>query len=43
LTAAALYVDGRVSEADAPALQLASWDLVDVFGARPAEQQLVPE
>ncbi len=40
--AMALYADGRVSAAAAPQLQMTSWNLADIFGALPADQQLVP-
>ena len=40
--AAALYVDGRVAVQDAGDLQLTSWNLEDVFSARPIEQRLQP-
>lgn len=37
-----LYADGRVTAAAAPELQITSWNLADIFGALPADQQLVP-
>jgi hypothetical protein len=40
--AISLYVDGRVQASSAPSLQLSSWNFADIFGARPASQQLVP-
>jgi len=41
--AMSLYVDGRVPSAFAPDLQLSSWNLADIFAARPASQQLTPQ
>jgi hypothetical protein len=41
--AMALYVDGRVPAASAPQLQLSSWNLADIFAARPASQRLTPQ
>lgn len=37
-----LYTDGRVIAGDAPALQMTSWNLGDIFDALPAEQRLSP-
>jgi hypothetical protein len=38
-----LYTDGRVSATDAPALQMQSWNLADIYAAMPAAQRLTPE
>lgn len=37
-----LYTDGRLSATEAPELQLASWDLADVFASMAVEQRLTP-
>ena len=37
-----LYTDGRLGPAEAPQLQLASWDLADIYGAMTAVQRLAP-
>ncbi|HLB37287.1 MAG TPA: Ig-like domain-containing protein [Gemmatimonadales bacterium] len=41
--AISLYADGRVAPVAAPALQLPSWDLLDIFEALPAVQRLSPQ
>ncbi|HYC52554.1 MAG TPA: Ig-like domain-containing protein [Gemmatimonadaceae bacterium] len=40
--AMALAVDGRVSAASAPLLQMPSWDLANIFDARPSAERLTP-
>lgn len=40
--AATLYMDGRLADGVAPDLEFLSWDLADVFEARPAEMRLTP-
>ena len=37
-----LYTDGRVAAGAAPALQITSWNLAEVFNAMPAAQRLAP-
>lgn len=41
--AATLYTDGLVSATDAPALQMRSWNLANIYAAMPAAQRLTPE
>jgi len=38
-----LYADGRVTAGDAPALQITSWNLGNIFDALPVEQRLAPQ
>lgn len=40
--AMALYVDGRIAAGSAPQLQISSWNLADIFEARPAAERLSP-
>ena len=37
-----LFTDGRITSGDAPQLQIKSWNLDDIFGSLPADQQLAP-